>query len=86
MIAVLINIIILLAIIALFVYSKLTPHKDRLSSQYRKIFDICDKIFNPVLNFFRKIAKPLQVGSGIAVDMSQIILLMLLLLILVARL
>jgi hypothetical protein len=70
------------AIILLFLYSKLTPHKARLAGQYLKIFLFCEKVFNPVLDLLRKVAKPVQVGNGIAVDMSQIILLVLLLIIL----
>jgi hypothetical protein len=68
------------AIVALFAYSKLTPHKARLTGQYLKMFSFCEKIFKPVLNLLCKIAKPAQVGNGIAVDMSQIMLLLILLL------
>jgi hypothetical protein len=70
------------AIVALFVYSKLTPHKARLTGQYLNIFLFCEKVFSPFLNLLRKIAKPVQVGNGIAVDMSQILLLIILLLLL----
>ncbi|GHV67699.1 hypothetical protein FACS1894199_13690 [Bacteroidia bacterium] len=69
-----------LLVVALFLYSKLTPYKDKLSGAYLKIFTFFDKIFAPILNLLRKVAKPAQVGSGIAVDMSQIVLLVLLLL------
>jgi hypothetical protein len=69
-------------VVALFVYSKLTPHKSKLSGQYLQMFSFFDKVFMPILNLLRKIAKPVQVGSGIAVDMSQVILLILLLIIL----
>jgi hypothetical protein len=70
------------AIVALFMYSKFTPYKAKLTGQYLKIFSFCEKIFIPVLNLLRKIAKPAQVGNGIAIDMSQIFLLFILLLIL----
>jgi hypothetical protein len=70
------------AIVALFAYSKLTPHKAKLTGQYLKIFSFCETAFTPVLDLLRKIAKPVQVGNGIAVDISQIILLLILLLIL----
>jgi hypothetical protein len=69
-------------IVLLFVYSKLSPYKAKLTGQYLKIFLLCEKVFNPVLDLLRKVAKPTQVGNGIAVDMSQIILLVLLLVIL----
>ena len=67
-------------IVGLFLYSKLTPYKNRLTGRYLKAFNFFENIFNPFLNFLKKIAKPAQVGNGIAVDMSQIILLLLLLL------
>lgn len=71
-----------LLIIALFVYSKLTPHKARLGGKFLKVYNICERIFEPVLNLLRVIAKPMQVGTGLAVDMSQILLLLILLLLL----
>jgi hypothetical protein len=79
---ILFTIIICVSIVFLFVYSKLTPYKVRLTGQYLKTFNFCEKVFNPVLNLLRKIAKPIQVGNGVAIDMSQIILLIILLLIL----
>jgi len=66
-------------IVGLFLYSKLTPYKDRLTGNYLKTFNFFDAIFNPILAIFRPMARPAQVGNGIAVDISQIILLILLL-------
>lgn len=76
----LLYILINVLIVGLFSYSKLTPVKNRLTGKYLKTFNFFEGIFNPLLNFLKKIAKPAQVGNGIAVDMSQIILLLLLLL------
>lgn len=76
----LLYILINVLIVGLFLYSKLTPNKNRLTGKYLKTFNFFEGIFNPLLNFLKKIAKPAQVGNGIAVDMSQIILLLLLLL------
>lgn len=76
----LLYILINVLIVGLFLYSKLTPNKNRLTDKYLKTFNFFEGIFNPLLNFLKKIAKPAQVGNGIAVDMSQIILLLLLLL------
>src|SRR5674476_339365 len=36
-------------IVGLFLYSKLTPHKDRLTGNYLKTFNFFDKIFHPIL-------------------------------------
>jgi hypothetical protein len=63
-------------------YSKLTPYKAKLAGQYLQMFSFCEKVFTPVLDLLRKIAKPAQVGNGIAVELSQICLLLSLLLIL----
>ncbi|NII29660.1 hypothetical protein HB364_31565 [Pseudoflavitalea sp. X16] len=67
-------------IVGLFLYSKLLPYKDRLDQRYKSTFDFFSKIFNPVLNFLRGVFKPTKVGSGLSVDMSQIVLLIVLLL------
>jgi uncharacterized protein YggT (Ycf19 family) len=75
-------IILNILIIGLFLYSKLTPHKDRLEGNYLKIFNVFERIFEPILNFLRAIAKPARVGNGLAVDMSQILLLVIFLLLL----
>ena len=69
-------------IVGLFLYSKLTPHKDRLTGKFLRIFNFFDAIFKPILSIFRPIAPPAQVGNGIAVDMSQIILIIILLIVL----
>jgi len=69
-------------IVGLFLYSKLTPYKDRLTGNYLRTFNFFDAIFRPVLSVFRPIAPPAQVGNGIAVDMSQVILIIILLVIL----
>ncbi|TND08560.1 MAG: hypothetical protein FD123_2064 [Bacteroidetes bacterium] len=69
-------------IIGLFLFSKLLPYKDKLGKQYAGIFRFFQAIFDPVLNFMRKLFKPAQVGQGLAVDMAQIILLVLLLILL----
>ena len=77
-IPVLINIL----IIGLFLYSKLLPHKDKLNPNYKKIFDFFNRIFSPIFNFFKRLIKPFQVGIGLYVDMSQIVLLIIFLMLL----
>lgn len=66
----------------LFLYSKLMPYKAQLTGKYQSVFLSFEKLLEPILNLLRKIIKPVTVGNGIAVDMSQIILLILLLAIL----
>eukprot|EP01035_Chromulina_nebulosa_P044649 gene44649-60466_t len=47
--------------------------EDRLNPQNAKIFRFFNSIFSPMLNFFRGMAKPYQVGIGVAIDTAQFI-------------
>lgn len=78
----LIPILISILIVGLFLYSKLLPYKDKLNPQYKKIFDFFNSIFTPIFNFLKNIVKPFQVGIGLSVDMSQIVLLIIFLMLL----
>ncbi len=69
-------------IVGLFLYSKLLPYKDKLNPQYKPIFDFFNKVLTPILNFLKRFIKPFQVGQGIAVDITQIVLLITLLIVL----
>jgi len=77
-----VKILISILIIGLFLYSKLLPYKDKLNPQYKKIFDFFNSVFTPIFNFLKKIIKPFQVGVGLSVDMSQIVLLIIFLMLL----
>jgi hypothetical protein len=68
-------------IIGLFLYSKLLPYKDKLNQRYKGIFNFFQSIFSPVFNFLNRFFKPVQVGAGLSIDMTQIILLIILLII-----
>ncbi len=68
-------------IIGLFLYSKLLPYKDRLNNKYRGFFNFFNTIFEPIFNLMKRFIKPFQVGAGLSVDMTQIVLLILLLMI-----
>ena len=78
----LLPILLSLLIVGLFLYSKLLPYKDKLNPQYKKIFDFFNSIFTPIFNFLKNLIKPIQVGLGLSVDMSQIVLLIIFLMIL----
>jgi hypothetical protein len=71
------------AIVALFLYSKLLPHQGKLNGKYRRMFDFADGVFRPILGLLRKVAKPVQVGSGIAVDRAQMWLMIVLVVVLI---
>jgi hypothetical protein len=68
-------------IVGLFLYSKLIPHKDKLSSHYKGVFNFFNHIFSPIFSFLKRIFKPIQVGQGLSIDFTQIVLLIILLLI-----
>jgi hypothetical protein len=78
----LVPIIVNVLIVGLFLYSKLLPYKDKLNPQYRKIFDFFSSIFSPIFNFFKNKIKPFQVGIGLSVDMTQLVLLVIFLMLL----
>jgi hypothetical protein len=78
----LIKIFIQILIVGLFLYSKLLPYNDKLNPQYRSIFDFFNSIFSPIFNSLKTIIKPFQVGVGLAVDMTQIVLLIIFLMLL----
>jgi len=63
----------------LFLYSKLLPYKDRLTGNYKAMFDFFDSLFNPILKWLKQRVKPHQVGNGLFIDMSQFIILLILL-------
>lgn len=69
-----------LLIVGLFLYSKLLPYKEKLNSQYKGIFNFFNSILSPLLNGLRSFIKPFEVGQGLSVDMTQIVLLLLFLL------
>jgi hypothetical protein len=66
-------------IVGLFLYSKLTPYKDRLDVKYKKGFNFFNSIFKPILSFLSRFFKPFTVGVGLSVDMTQIVLLVIML-------
>jgi hypothetical protein len=78
----LIKIFLNVSIIGLFLYYKLLPFKDKLNAQYKGMFNFFNNVFAPILNFLKRFIKPFKVGQGLAVDMTQIILLTLLLMLL----
>lgn len=72
-----------ITLVGLFIYTKLLPHKNLLNPSYRKIFNFFYSIFNPLLRLLRKGIKPAQLGPGLALDMAQLVLFLVLLLVLI---
>lgn len=66
-------------IVGLFLYSKLLPFKDKLNPNYKRLFDFFSSLFRPIFSLLKGIFRPYSVGGGIGVDMTQIVVLILLL-------
>lgn len=78
----LISIIVTILVVGLFLYSKLLPYKDKLNPHYRKVFDFFNIFFSPIFNFLKNRIKPFQVGVGLSIDMTQLLLLIIFLMLL----
>jgi hypothetical protein len=68
-------------VIGLFLYSKLLPYKDKLNGQYKGTFNFFNSVFSPILKWLKSYIKPFQVGQGISLDLTQIVLLVILLIV-----
>ena len=79
---ILIKIIACFLIIALFIFSKLHAYESRILPKYKTYFDMMISILKPILNSLSRFFKPHKVGNGLSLDMTQFVLLILLLLIL----
>ena len=75
----LLKVLINVLIVGLFLFSKLLPYKDRLDSNYKGVFGFFENIFTPLSKALGSFIKPFQVGQGLSLDMTQIVLLILLL-------
>jgi uncharacterized protein YggT (Ycf19 family) len=75
----LLQILINILIIGLFLFSKLLPYKDNLHNPYKDIFNFFGSVYTPIFNFLKQFINPFQVGQGISVDLTQIVLLLILL-------
>jgi len=80
--SIVIKILLHVLVVGLFLYAKLLPYKDKLNKQYAGIFNFFNAVFTPLFNFLKTFIKPFQVGQGLSVDLTQIILLISLLLLL----
>jgi hypothetical protein len=71
----LLKLILNVLVLGLFLYSKLLPYKDRLIDPYKGVFNFFNRILSPMLNALKSLVKPFKVGTGLSVDMTQVILL-----------
>ncbi len=61
-------------LIGLYLYSKLSPIKDKLDAKHRGWYDTADKIFGWAARPLAKSFKPYKLGEGVYMDMGQFVL------------
>jgi hypothetical protein len=74
--------IIAFIILCLFLYSKVKPIKNNLTSKLKKIYSLIEIIFDKFFYITRKFITPVIIGANTSIDISQIILLIILLILL----
>lgn len=70
----LIKAVLVLSMVGMYLYAKLSPHKDRLDPKHRKWYDTADSLFGGLSRAIGKGMKPYKVGEGIFLDMGQLVL------------
>ena len=65
-------------LIALIIYSKVSPYRDQLSNENRNRYQFVDKVISPIAVKISTYIKPTPIGNGMSLDLSHIILMMIL--------
>jgi hypothetical protein len=71
---ILLKILIVLCLVALYFYAKVTPVKDRLDAKHRGYYDKIDSLLGGMARSLGKSMKPYQVGEGVFLDTGQFVL------------
>jgi hypothetical protein len=71
---IIIKLVIVAALVGMYIYAKLAPHKDKLDAKHRGWFNTADNIFGGLSRAIGKSMKPYKVGEGIFLDMGQLVL------------
>ncbi len=77
------NICAITGIILFMFYEKCILYKDRLKSDYKKVFSFIDKLFSPVLNIINKVIPSLNIGTNIDLSFGSFVLVLFLLICLI---
>jgi len=77
---IMLSFILIFLVIGFFLYIKLVPYKDKLDAKHLRIFIFFERIFQPILSFLKLYLKSYKVGDGIALDLGQIVIILVLLL------
>ncbi len=70
----LLKIILSMLLLLLVVYLRVQPYGDRLFDRHKSIYAVGDYCFARILRFLKERFKPLTIGVGISIDLSQVIL------------
>ena len=65
-------------LVALILYSKVMPYSDRLSENNKKIYRAIDKFVAPISKILNKSLKATQIGDGLSLDSSHLLLMLIL--------
>ncbi len=69
-------------ILGLFIYTKLINYEHLLAPNFKKSFGTIKRIFQPIFKFLGRAFKPYKFGTGLGLDMAQLVFLLFLLFIL----
>lgn len=69
-------------IVLLIFYMKVLPYQDKLNEEFKSVFRVADTCFSKILLFMSKRIPNLAIGSSIAIDSSQLVLLFILIVLL----
>lgn len=61
-------------LLGLYLYSRLSPIKDKLDAKHRGWYDTADRIFGWATKSLGKGLKPYKLGEGVELDMGQVAL------------
>jgi hypothetical protein len=70
----LLKMILSMLLLLLVVYLRVQPYGDRLYDRHKSIYAVGDYCFARILRFLKERIKPLTIGVGISIDLSQVIL------------
>jgi hypothetical protein len=77
------NLIIIIIAMLFHFHERSATHKDRLHPKFKNVYQYCDKVFSPILNFINKTIKPMNVGNNLQMSLGSFIISLILLICLI---
>lgn len=71
-----------ITVLAIHLYIKILPVKDKLYPRYKNYFKHFDALASRILNFIKRVVNPLKIGHGLVIDLSSFMLLIIILVLL----